>query len=557
MYFSVTVRSWITVENTNLVENSAYEVCEIEFFAHLRADKITLSLLNSTILHGQTFSYYGVRIHGCCFLITLNNTRMRFANLRTDGLILHGESRSACTLQMVDSQLEGSHNLQTVISLRQILAVIINCTFSNNSGSDSVILIFPSNIDRTFITSSIIADNNMTGITLIDTGARFIGRNVIQNNRNTHGAGIKLVQQNAYIEVDGELFLVNNTADFQGGAIFVSIIPLIHTRLVLNCSIQFISENSSVTFSGNRAGKGGSDIYNAMLINCYYMYNSHRLGKHVGHRNTISWYFDTPHLKKHLHFSNTDRLSSMSSDPIMVCFCNTTSNLPDCSNRTRHHIEAYPGLVISTSIATVGYYGGASPGDVLVSAERAKVARYYGQSSSSCFQLHILLQNATSRTALVDIGVLGGQQGWGLSILVDIIQCPIGFTQDKMSEQCRCGQFLDSSNVQCNVSLIPFMFLRSGSSWFSYINNTQCITGTTSCPFDYCNQSDVSFDLMAPDGQCVGNRAGIHCGQCQSHLSIMLGYNRCGACFNWYIFLLPVFALAGIVLVAVLMFLAS
>ena len=60
---------------------------------------------------------------------------------------------------------------------------------------------------------------------------------------------------------------------------------------------------------------------------------------------------------------------------------------------------------------------------------------------------------------------------------------------------------------------------------------------------------------MAPDRQCVANRVGILCGQCQSHLSIMLGSNRCGTCSNWYLFLLPVFALAGIVLVAVLMFL--
>ena len=44
-------------------------------------------------------------------------------------------------------------------------------------------------------------------------------------------------------------------------------------------------------------------------------------------------------------------------------------------------------------------------------------------------------------------------------------------------------------------------------------------------------------------------------GHCQSHLSIMLGSNRCGTCSNWYLFLLPVFAIAGIVLVAVLMFL--
>ena len=387
----------------------------------------------------------------------------------------------------------------------------------------------------------------MTGITLIDTGARFIGCNVIRNNRNTEGAGISLIHY-ADIEVDGELFLVNNTAETRGGAILLEqpLWPLQYERPL--CSLNFVSNNSSVAFSGNRAGKGGSDIYNAILVNC--IYNGKYI-RHVGEPDKISWYFDTP-LKKHFHFSNTDRLSSMSSDPIMVCFCNN-SNLPDCSDRIPHHMQTYPGLEIKPSIATVGYYGGASIGDVLVSAQHATVARYYGQSSSSCFQLHILLQNATSRTALVDIEVLGGQQGWGLLILVDIIQCPIGFTQDKMSGQCRCEQFLES-NVQCNV-LTPFKFLRSGNSWFSYINNTQCITGTTSCPFDYCNRSNVSFDIMAPDRQCVANRAGILCGQCQSHLSIMLGSNRCGTCSNWYHFLLPVFALAGIVLVAVLMFL--
>ena len=63
---------------------------------------------------------------------------------------------------------------------------------------------------------------------------------------------------------------------------------------------------------------------------------------HVGQSNETSWYLDTP-IMKQLHFSNTDRLSSMSSDPIMVCFCNTTTNLPDCSDRT-HHMQTYPGL---------------------------------------------------------------------------------------------------------------------------------------------------------------------------------------------------------------------
>ena len=291
-------------------------------------------------------------------------------------------------------------------------------------------------------------------------------------------------------------------------------------------------------------------MYGATLMGCNNNGGSHV--PHVGQPNETSWYFDTL-LMKQLNFSNTDRLSSMSSDPIMVCFCNTTSNLPDCSDRT-HHMQTYPGLEINTSIATVGYYGGTSPGVVLVSAQHATLVRYYGQNeTTNCFQIHILLQNTSPTTALVDIRVKNVVQGLGVSIGVDILECPIGFTQ--ISGQCHCEHFLDASNVQCNLSATPFLFLRSGNSWFAYNNNTQCITGTTNCPFDYCNRSKVSFDIMAPDRQCVSNRVGILCGQCQSHLSIMLGSNRCGTCSNWYIFLLPVFALAGIVLVAVLMFL--
>ena len=386
----------------------------------------------------------------------------------------------------------------------------------------------------------------MTGITLVRADVKFNGRNVIQNNRNIKGAGINL-QGNAHrILIDGELILYNNTADKQGGAILV-MPPQVYISK-LQCTLYFNDNSSLVIFSGNRAGKGGSDTYGATLINCH--------GKvfipHVGQSNEISWYFDTP-LVKHFNFSNIDRLSSMSSDPIMVCFCNTTSNLPDCSDRTQY-IQTYPGLEINTTIATVGYYGGTSPGVVQVIARQAMLVRSYGQiETTNCFQLHILLQkNESSKTALIDIKVKDVVQGLGVSITVGI-ECPIGFIIS--TGTCHCEKFLDDNNVICIVSAIPYKFVRQGNSWFTYINNTQCITGTTNCPFDYCNQSNVSFDIMAPDRQCVGNRAGILCGQCQSCLSIMLGSNHCGTCSNWYLFLLPVFALAGIVLVAVLMFL--
>ena len=454
---------------------------------------------------------------------------------------------------MESCQFIGSFGVSSLVNLDNLYqAIITNCIFCNNSIDNGHSVILLQETETAVIHSCTISDNNMTGITLMYTNTKFSGHNVIQNNRNTWGAGIKMfLNPENIIIVQGELLLYNNTADEHGGAIFAKYQTafLNYLKTVSHCTLSFKESSSSVTFSGNRAGKGGSDVYGAILMGCD---NDDGYVPHVGYSNETSWYFDTP-LMKYLHFSNTDRLSSMSSDPIVICFCSTTSNLPDCSDRT-HHMQTYPGLEINTSIATVGYYGGTSPGDVLVSAEYATLVRYYGQNeTTNCFQLHILLQNHSSTTALVDIRVKNVKQGLGVSIGVDILECPIGFTQ--ISGQCHCEYFLDTSNVQCNLSATPFMFLRTGNSWFAYNNNTQCITGTTNCPFDYCNRSDVSFDIMAPDRQCVDNRVGILCGQCQSHLSIMLGSNRCGTCSNWYLFLLPVFALAGIVLVTVLMFL--
>ena len=58
--------------------------------------------------------------------------------------------------------------------------------------------------------------------------------------------------------------------------------------------------------------------------------------------------------------SNTDRLSSLSSDPIMVCFCE--NKLPDCSMRFLRHESLFPGVEAVTEVATVGNYGGTSSG---------------------------------------------------------------------------------------------------------------------------------------------------------------------------------------------------
>ena len=385
-------------------------------------------------------------------------------------------------------------NLSSILLLNSQagMSVIDNCIFSNNTGGRSVILLYQADCQ---VINSIISDNSMTGITAIESNIEFHGHNFIENNRYTEGAGITLTSQDT-ITVLGELHMINNSANNHGGTILV--FPHQQFFVFRKCTFNFNGySTNSIFFSGNKAKNGGADIYGATMTDC----NRSKFGyfvHHVGHPNETSWYFNSP-LIEHFHFNNTDRLSSMSSDPIMVCFCNN-NNLPDCSDRTPRHIQTYPGQEINTTIATVGYYGGTSPGFVHVNAQGAKLVRYYGQKeTTNCFQLHILLQNTSSTTALVDIKVEGGLQNWGLLLIVDILEleCPIGFVAVGQ-QQCKCVRLLNDNNVQCNVSLEPYKFLRSGNSWFAYINNTQqCVTGTTSCPFGYCNQSNVLFNIMA------------------------------------------------------------
>ena len=470
LFSDVSTDAMISIQNTDFVENSGKFVSEISVRCFSLAD-VSVSLLNSTIQHTISPSNQGMAINCFYTRVEVANTKMTFANIHFRGLFLQCKALHTtalgyeCMLQMNDCQIESSHNVPHVFHLSHTgVNVFTNCTFSNNTGGHSVISIYrpQRHFSNTFINCTV-SDNNMTGITLFEAVAYFVGRNVIQNNRHTQGAGI-ILSLPSFVAVDGELLLYNNTADKHGGAILV-MKPALSSQIYVRppCSLRFIGNSSSVIFSGNRAEQGGSDMYNAKLMGCNkigtggifrpHLVANHLYEPHVGHRNTTSWYFHIPNqLMKSLHFSKSDSLSSMSSDPIMVCFCNTTSNLPDCSDRT-HYMRIYPGLEINTSIATVGYYGGTSPGVVLVSAQHARLVRYYGQNETTkCFQLQILLRStSSSTTALVDIRVKDVLHGLSASIEVDIINCPTGLSE--FSGQCHCEPFLANNNVQCNVSI--------------------------------------------------------------------------------------------------------
>ena len=552
---SFTEMSFIFLHQVYIIDFSGEEL----YVSSCYQGQFNLMMSDSLIIHqgAATPAQRGVYIFTSgsdSETILLQNITMSLRNAFTQGLVLEidskGKTASRTTVTIQDSHFDNNNNMKSVLRLSMKTNLnITNCIFSSNNGDGSVIHAQLNDHDL-LIENTTIESNLMTALAMWSGNVHFYGKNMIRNNRNKRGAGIYVIALSLiFLQTGSELIFLNNTADTVGGAI--AVFENAGTGDV-HCSV-LVSNNSQVIFSGNRAIEGGSDVYGARMIDCLDFDNNPV--SRQGQPNDTSWYFDIQPARTML-FSNTDRLSSLSSDPIMVCFCNK-SGLPDCSKRLLSHKSLFPGEEAVTEIATVGNYGGTSSGTVSIAAQNATLVRPYGPQGTTarCLKLHLLLQSTSPTLASVDITVNGGLAGWGVTLVVNILECPPGFKKNDQSGKCECTPLLKNYNISCIATRNVSYFRRSGNDWLALLNssNMTCLTVYANCPFDYCNSSQVTFNLNDPDRQCTGGRTGILCGQCQPGLSLLLGSNRCASCSSAYLLLVLAFALAGIILVAVIM----
>ena len=289
------------------------------------------------------------------------------------GIVLVGPEQTKTQFSVFDS-IFSNNNMLTALMIFSHKSTshynISNSVFYNNSNGTSVIS-FIGDVTA-YLEDNLISNNKMTAITASNAVMVFLGENVIHNNSNTDGAGIYMTWVSRILLGAGsKLVFQDNTVAKIGGAILVQSSPLAPVLEHL-CSIAprnaYSLSKPQLIFSGNQALEGGSDVYNGKLMGCDILtMRGYRNVSRQGRSNETSYYFDFKALSEYINFKfiNSSKLSSMSSNPIMVCFCDNTSQ-PDCSNRSRPHINMYPGQEVFLTIATVGYYGGTSFGTVLI-----------------------------------------------------------------------------------------------------------------------------------------------------------------------------------------------
>ena len=137
---------------------------------------------------------------------------------------------------------------------------------------------------------------------------------------------------------------------------------------------------------------------------------------------------------------------------------------------------------------------------------------------------------------------------------VSILDCPPGFELSRELGTCVCDDAVYSISSTASCSISTQTITKQDNTWFGYDDKRQCIIAIQNCPFDYCTStSPVTFTLSETDSQCAFERSGYLCGKCSKGSSLILGANHCHKCSNGYLSLVIVFAVAGILLVTLLL----
>ena len=153
-----------------------------------------------------------------------------------------------------------------------------------------------------------------------------------------------------------------------------------------------------------------------------------------------------------------------------------------------------------------------------------------------------------------------------LRINVEERTCPVGFLLSGMNGKCVCDKLLFTYKItDCNIDTTSITI--PNTTWLGVVsvNQNTSILYTNShdgnktfgfapvCPTGYCKPGITEVNMTGQDSLCRHHRTGVLCGGCEDGYSLVLGPDECQVCNSiLWLLMIPVFAVAGIVLVIVL-----
>ena len=361
------------------------------------------------------------------------------------------------------------------------------------------------------------------------------------HNSAIEGGGCYLSGQSRfYFATEANVYFGNNLASQQGGAIFAEVGQECESYIPSgsNCLFAVQRVNTYLQLWNNTAETAGDVLYGGNINNCT-----------ASDSREVYNIQDISNITKH-----ANSLSEIASDPFFVCFC--IDGELQCSV-SAIEVNIYPGQQFNISVVTVGQANGVVPSSVqaqLGPHSQATMGAFQNSQNTKtvCTNLTFTLY---SKNEAETITLTAGKcsvvtLSLKTHINVTLLQCPEGFELSDSPVQCICNNRLQKYTNECTIHNQKIH--RTSNFWSGYDNATRGLVLHPHCPFDYCTPPPNKFTMEHSDLQCSYNRTSLLCGQCQPEFSLALGTSRCLRCSNYYLALLPAFAVAGLALVVFL-----
>ena len=467
----------------------------------------------------------------------------------------------------------------------QFNTTISDCTFQRNyiryhshcSSGNGVV--FVTHSSYFMVKNSTLSFNNCTAITAIGTNLIFESSVIISDNRGSSGGGLMFCENSVmFLKPYTNVTITHNAVVHAGGGICVEAQclqskPMCFYQLDNKTAhnISLLDTISINLIQNNAINYAGHNLFGGSVDNCYIIDSPDRNAPPIhGLRAFYTIFNFDPPLNESLS------VSGVTSIPRRICFCeNGTKN---CSILNKHVLK-YPGEMFSIEAVPVGQLNGNVPGSVhafneqevncfkfseriqKISRPKCSILSYTIMSNKSTEKIYLRIQHD---------GDVSGYERTGfytaLPLEVSLRDCPIGFTLRCKNEQtscfCDCSDVLVSKQmVSCNIK---DQTINRTHGWIGYISdpadseaNDKYFVYKDLCPRHLCKRSvsiksEILNKSLEEDKQCLYNRTGILCGSCQKNLSMILGTSDCWSCSNKSLALLPLFAIAGILLVFLL-----
>jgi len=442
---------------------------------------------------------------------------------------------------------EGAYNTFTNLPTSgHIHLVIQDISFSNHqSPSESTVLpVLNYKLNRASVTQATVylhsisnvtfascqfRNNNSTGILAEKSNVFLEGQNVFKNNSGVRGGGLILLYSYLYPRLHTKVSFINNRASEVGGAMYIKeeLSPYGNYPCPLQPDIPFhmpYNETGIVfEFKNNTANNAGASIYGGYFDTCNP--RTYKLPTSPVHVNPS----DVTIYDPIFNFTNGPGKSDVSSDPIGVCFCD--SSLPNCTKKLRT-VASFPGAHFNVTVIVVGQRNGPVRGVVRAKfhnstwlhslgnlQELQSVSRYCTNLSYAVFSgnnVEYLKLTVENPSELFDYLYKPP------TLTIQLHLCPLGFTLQGVPPKCGCEFILEDAGLTCDIDTQRVH--RPAGIWVGYlnannitthVNMSERITVHKHCPFDYCIQRDNDIHLENPDEQCEFNRSAVLCGQCK------------------------------------------